>query len=308
MLRTPFRRVIFHLPFLLVIGGMLVLIRHEKAKRLDEGTLKSLAVTMDASSEVIKRIGEQTMKSIFKGAEAYRTSFNQSGKSQAERLIKMVGIAQQQIAALRKDMDSTGASLGALRKVDKLPDWKTLADSLAGVAHEDSIVRNAIRTCLFDNNAPNPPLWWTTLIKNGSPALGRAFLKYQSLRLNLALNQALNFIEIYKIGGCMDVKYDYDKAIILEPRLDQPLNLGHPFEVGIVLSQYSSTANNLVAKINNKPVPIDRGKVHYTTVFGMPGKQSIAVDFQLKNPLTGEIKSYARSFTLNVLPECTPSN
>jgi hypothetical protein len=232
---------------------------------------------------------------------------NESGRGLAVRLTKLVDSAQAQLAAIRKDMDIPGVSLSALRKVHKMPDWAAIADSLTAYAGQDTSLKSQIRTCLFDADVPNPPLWWTTLMKNGSRELALAFLQYQSLKLNMALHSALHYIAVARMGQDDYLRFP-DQILVLAPVPGKIPVLNRPFQAEILLKGYSRIANNLKAFINCKQVPLIEGKAHYKTVFTKPGEQVITTKFEVKNPLTGELRNYTRDFTLNVLPECTPSN
>jgi hypothetical protein len=306
MTSTLFRKVLFHGFFLLVIGGLVVWIRYERSRRLDDAALRSVGVTMASVSKLVARNGSSSINSINKGADAYKTDQNESYRQLAIQFSRMVDTANMQIANLREGLKGQGGSLSSLRKSLQMPDWTAIAQKLTGLPGIDSTTKSDIRICLFDADIPNPPAWWTVLMKRGSSELAQAFLDYQTLRLNLALDLAESYIyheKIEEYSFWKDLSYDLQ----LIP-LDEALpHLQVPFKAEVMLKRYSKAASNVQTFINAKPVSMQDGKALYRTEFGSSGNQKIKVEIRVHNPLTGEIRTYAKDFNLHVLPICVPS-
>ena len=54
--------------------------------------------------------------------------------------------------------------------------------------------------------------------------------------------------------------------------------------------------------INGEPYPLADGLVKYRTTFSKPGNYLVTTQFNVKNPLTGTVPTYMRTYDIQVMP------
>jgi len=75
---------------------------------------------------------------------------------------------------------------------------------------------------------------------------------------------------------------------------------GEKYESSIALGAYSSNSDNLSISVNGSLLPVSNGVAHYQSTSTSLGPKSYQVKINVKNPLTGEIKSYDKTFGYEV--------
>ena len=100
-----------------------------------------------------------------------------------------------------------------------------------------------------------------------------------------------------KVGGT-DVKFNAfqpavsaDKSYIIQ---------GEKYAADIFLSAYSTSASNINISVGGSSLPIKDGVAHYETAASGVGEKSYNVSISVKNPLTNEVKTYAKEFKYEV--------
>jgi gliding motility-associated protein GldM len=78
------------------------------------------------------------------------------------------------------------------------------------------------------------------------------------------------------------------------------LTTGEKYEAKVFLGAYSKDANNISINVNGASLPVDAGSATYTTTASGLGEKSVSVSIGVKNPLTGETKTYEKKFTYEV--------
>lgn len=75
---------------------------------------------------------------------------------------------------------------------------------------------------------------------------------------------------------------------------------GEKYESSIALGTYSSNAENVSISVNGSSLPVSNGVAHYQANTTSLGPKSYQVKINVKNPLTGEMKSYDKTFGYEV--------
>jgi gliding motility-associated protein GldM len=101
-----------------------------------------------------------------------------------------------------------------------------------------------------------------------------------------------------KVGG-KDIKFD-NFRVAIAPRKAYLIR-GDKFEADIYLAAFSSNPGTGVSiSANGSGLGLKEGVAHYETVPSGLGKQTVNATATIKNPLTGEVKSYSGTFEYEV--------
>ena len=82
---------------------------------------------------------------------------------------------------------------------------------------------------------------------------------------------------------------------------------GETFHADIYLGRYSTSKmvnQNVSVKVNGKQVPIKDGLAHFAQRYKDPGEQTYKVDIEVLNPLTKQVTSIKKDFSLWVVDSC----
>ncbi len=101
-----------------------------------------------------------------------------------------------------------------------------------------------------------------------------------------------------KVGGEEEIRMDSYEPVISAQK--GYVISGEKYEADVFLSAYSSTANNISISVNGASRPVQQGKAHYETTAEGLGTKKYSVNIAVKNPLTGEVKSYNKEFSYEV--------
>lgn len=75
---------------------------------------------------------------------------------------------------------------------------------------------------------------------------------------------------------------------------------GEEFRGEIFLAAYSSTADNISVTVDGRDYPVENGKAVFTSNPSSIGARNHKMKINLKNPLTGEVKSFEKNFSYEV--------
>lgn len=297
---------LFHLPFLLVIGGLMVWIRDEKARQLDENTLHELGILIRANqSTVLDRLEFKASDDIENCAVFNNNPQNRSVKNQSLRLRAIEDTVQQRLFQLHCGLEAKQTSLSRLLKWYKTPEWQAFSDTLTAFCNSDSTAMRAIRTTLFGANESAPPAWWTTFMKTASREAAHTFLHCQAWNSQYARIRTLRNLAETRVDRS-HVSSIMPEILLLKPRSDIIPN--HAFDAAIQWKTYGDTRSNVAIQVNHKDLPIEAGLAHYRTTYNQPGRHKILVDIRLTNPLTGDVKLYEKDFAIPVSGTCAQTN
>ncbi len=100
-----------------------------------------------------------------------------------------------------------------------------------------------------------------------------------------------------KVGGT-DVKFNaFQPAVSAEKSY---IIQGEKYAADIFLSAYSTSASNINISVGGSSLPIKDGIARYETSPSGVGEKSYNVSISVKNPLTNEVKTYAKEFKYEV--------
>ncbi|MCB9306322.1 MAG: gliding motility protein GldM [Lewinellaceae bacterium] len=98
--------------------------------------------------------------------------------------------------------------------------------------------------------------------------------------------------------GKIDIKFDaFQPAVSAEKSY---VIQGEKYSADIFLSAYSTSADNVSISVNGSSLPVKEGLAHYEVTGSGLGEKAYKVSINVKNPLNGEIKNYAKEFKYEV--------
>lgn len=80
------------------------------------------------------------------------------------------------------------------------------------------------------------------------------------------------------------------------------LKTGELFEADIFLSGYSPAQHYTEATVNGESFPVRDGMLQFKRIFEKPGEHPLTVILKYENPLTGEVKSFLKTFYVYIRP------
>lgn len=95
-----------------------------------------------------------------------------------------------------------------------------------------------------------------------------------------------------------DIKFDAFQPAISAPK--GYVIAGEKYEADVFLSAFSTTADNISISVDGRSLPLKDGIAKYETGTSSTGTKTYKVSINVKNPLTGEIKNYAKDFQYEV--------
>ncbi len=105
------------------------------------------------------------------------------------------------------------------------------------------------------------------------------------------LNYYANKISVKPTHDEYDAIVSADKSYVIK---------GEELSAEIFLGAYSSTTNSVSVSVDGRSYPVRNGKALFTTTANDVGTKEMDVVVSVKNPLTGERKSYRKKFTYEV--------
>lgn len=279
----------------------------------------SLDKGMKNSGLIVDKANEGTLKSIAKQADAYKNPNNEKYNANAIKAQEIAKEFESYIEQIRNDLfakaggpnpkvpgqpkdirnkdlttrmfvneglgDQIKAKIESTRK-----DLLALADNDAGVAASLPLDVEQIP------EGTKTQSWSEFKFKQMPvaaifPILG----KMQSDAKNSA-SAVLGYCQV-KVNG-EDVKFDAFQPAVTAPK--GYVIAGDTYEAEVFLSAYSTQANNLSISVDGNGLPINQGVAKYSVKTGSTGTKTYKVNISVKNPLTGESKSYSKDFQYEV--------
>lgn len=176
-----------------------------------------------------------------------------------------------------------------------LDDYYRLGDSLAALYGADPARQAWLERCLFSGYRDWPQSRLAAMLAASDTADAARLCRHLCLNAELALFFTLE--ELRKQIATWNLQFDaWLPAISAEscPRA------GVPFEADIFLLSYSTKSDNITIKVNGQPMPLEAGLARYKRTWHTPGVKSLPVHIEVRNPLTGEIRTYSKEFEVDV--------
>jgi gliding motility-associated protein GldM len=279
----------------------------------------SLDKGMKDSGVIIDRSNDAVMSSIDKQADAYKSEENEKYRQNAKKakevadgfiayiegirtdLYQKAGGDNPKVPGQPKDIRNKDLTTkmfindGLGNQIQKKVDETRLA--LLALAENDKEVEGSL-PLKVEELPPNAKTkdWSEFKFKQMPVAAVFPILgKMQSDAKN-AYSAVLNYTA-KKVGG-EDVKFDqFTPAVSAEKSY---VIQGEKYVADVFLSAYSSKADNISISVNGSPISMKEGLAHYETTTSGLGERSYKVSINVKNPLTGEVKNYAKEFKYEV--------
>jgi gliding motility-associated protein GldM len=281
----------------------------------------SLDKGIKQTSETVDRSNAATLKSINTQADAYKNAKTEGYKANAQKAIDlangfnsyMQGVRDELWAKAGGDNPKVPGQPKDIRNKDLTTRWfitegkgaeieakvvETRAAFLALVEPESRAALEASLPLLVEVMPPGvkaknwPELKFKQMpVAAVVPILGK--LQSDSKASATAI---LNDIAA-KVGGT-DIKFDEFEPVISAQK--GYVIRGEKYIADVFLSARSSTANNVSISVNGSGMPVKEGKAHYEVTANDKGTKKFSVNISVKNPLTGEVKSYKKDFEYEV--------
>lgn len=176
-----------------------------------------------------------------------------------------------------------------------LDDYYRLGDSLAMLYGADSGRQAWLERCLFSDYRDWPQTRLATLLTVSDTADAKRLCRH--LRLNAELALVFTLERLLKQMPVWEQRFE---ALLPAISSESCPRAGVPFEADIFLMAYSTRSENIKVKVNGRSVPVEAGLARYKRIYNSPGIKSLPVEIQVRNPLTGEIKTYSKEFLTEV--------
>jgi gliding motility-associated protein GldM len=280
----------------------------------------SLDKGMSTSGKIVDRSNGAVMQSIDKQATAYNTPNNQKYRQNAaesqkiseefvayidgirNRLFEAAGGENKKVPGQPKDIRNKDLTtrmfinegLGAEIE-NKIKETRT---SLLALADNDKDVDASLPLAIEEIPAGISAKNWPEFKFKQMPvaALFPVLGKMQSDAKN-SHSAILNYCA-KKVGGEETIRMDAYEPVISAKKAY--IISGEKYEADVFLSAYSTTANNVSISVNGNGLGVTQGKAHYETTAAGVGVKDYNVTINVKNPLTGEVKSYSKKFEYEV--------
>lgn len=145
------------------------------------------------------------------------------------------------------------------------------------------------------NNPSKTTKWVEENFKDKTTEEAYILLTEKQTQVNLSTAAVLKFLS--EQMGKLELNYDKFDVFAQSPK--PYVLLGETYEAEIALGAYSTQANFSVS-VGGRALSIVDGKARYSAKASRVGEQSYNAKISVKNPLTGEIKTFTKSFKYEV--------
>lgn len=172
----------------------------------------------------------------------------------------------------------------------------SLGDSLALYSGNKMAVR--LDSCMFNAGRNQMKTILGSLFSRKDTTVATSVCRNLNLRAELALKMLLdqhrNSMRIYD-----EMNYDTVLPVITPKECPR---VGKVFVADVYLAPYFTDSKNCKAMINGRTIPTENGVVKIEKLLTYSGAHSFNVNVNVRNPLTGEIKSYNKEFEIYAAP------
>lgn len=285
----------------------------------------SLDRGLKGSRDIVEKTNDVVMENINKQADAYKKDTNEKYRNNAKEALAITADFTAYIESVRKKLfDKAG---GPSKKDPAIPKDirnKDITTRMFVLGEEGSSkgigfeIEQKIKEtrekllALADNNeevAAGLPLALEP-IPPGSDKTSWADFKFRQMPVaacfpilgkiqsdaKASSSAVLNYC-LKQVAG-EDIKFDAFQPAISAPK--GYVIAGEKYEADIFLSAYSTNADNISISVDGRGLPLKEGVAKYETGTSSTGTKTYKVSINVKNPLTGEVKNYAKDFQYEV--------
>lgn len=271
------------------------------------------------SRNIVEKNNDALVTGIDKQAEAYKNPVNEDYKNRAHQAQEITTAFVTYIEDIRSKLFAKAG--GPSKKDSTIPKDIRNKDITTKMFINDKLgfeIEQKVRETreqlvkLVDNDAPtiaSLPLDVEPL-PAGATAKNWPELKFKQMPVSAVFpilgkiqsdakssaTAVLNYCAV-KVGGT-DVKFDAFQPAVTAPK--GYVISGDKYEADVFLSAYSTQADNISISVDGSNLPIKDGVAHFETGTSSTGTKTYKVSINVKNPLTQEIKNYAKEFSYEV--------
>lgn len=278
----------------------------------------SIDKSLNESSSLVEKSNKQLTKAINEQAEAY--SQFEPFREKAASVRETVADFHQYVGELKEELIEKAGGIGKdgfpKRKSDKDITTRFLAIEKAGEKLENQILetRKKLLTLIEDEEirkqlSTNIPLNIEPIPEDSEKKTWSAF-KFQQMPVAAVLPMLTKFQHDAKIAETAILNHFSNEISIttmtpdaFEPVIASNKNYvirGEEFRGEIFLAAYSSTADNISVSVDGREYPVENGKAVFTSNPNSIGARNHKMKINLKNPLTGETKTFEKQFSYEV--------
>lgn len=283
----------WHLLYVAAVTGLIIWgesqLNQTALVKTELGEVQALSLPyVDRNTRAIRNI-------ITENKKAYPSTQSERLHAAALKAIGLVDSIGKKSQALRERIHA-GEKPGSINwNAALLDDYYRLGDSLALLYGADSVRQIWLERCLFSGYRDWPQSRLASMLAASDTAdAGRLC---QNLHLNAELALAFTLERLRKQMPVWDLRFD---ALLPAISAKSCPRAGVPFEADIYLMAYSTQADNVTVKVNGKTIPMEAGLARYKRTYNSPGIKRLPVEIEVRNPLTGEIKTYSKEFRTEV--------
>lgn len=292
---------------LIICSSLLYIYPPYQSSQIQQNTI---AILQNADTINIVRNLEITNE-IFKYTNAYRNSRNKAIENNALKI-------NDNVAALCTKVDSLKIALVRdisvhksffynihstlptknIITTDKIDEIKKLTSAIIDTTLTNGIRESDLQDIQYNLSKLNNVVLVqeTSSMSAGTTINHLEMIKSYTRKINIIYLQAL----WYQVAA--DIKFD--KFLLTVSPQQATVRVGEPFKAQIVLSNYVSKLSKAYhISCNDSELPIEEGIALYEQVFYKSGKHIITFKGLYNNPLTGQVDSYKKDYTIDILPK-----
>ncbi len=278
----------------------------------------SMNNSLNESTGIMDKSNQQLMAAITEQAEAYSQfqPYAESGlevQKIAQDFSKYVDEIKTELVETSGGLDENGAPVGIKNKDiptrmfvmegrgNELEERikKVRTDLLAQISDED--IRQELAATL--------PIKIEEIPEN-SDKKNWAEFKFKQMPVAAVLPLLAKIQNDVEISETSILGYFYKKtgSTTLKPDQFLPiaatsssyLTVGEKFSAELFLGAYSSTADNISIQVDGRNIPVRNGKAVFSSTAGSLGEQSHRMVVRLRDPVTGEVEKFEKTFGYTV--------